>query len=155
MPRLKRKGDGRKNKRVYIYGAPVVDCVKIDGKPVMDCNGFAIPLDDGREEIFKQWEARDLELRNKKLAEEMEAASSLEGQRLVQEQSAKNIPQSVLNSKLTPWMETITEYWTDPETVGIAARDLDLTDRGLFDHMVGQFTAEQTNYIYECMGAAA
>ena len=52
-------------------------------------------------------------------------------------------------------METITEYWTDPETVGIAARDLDLTDRTLFDHMVGQFTAEQTNYIYECMAVAA
>ena len=155
MPRLKRKGDGRKNKRVYIYGAPVADCVKIDGKPVMDRNGFAIPLDDGREEIFKQWEIRDLELRNKKLSEEMEAAKALEEQKLVQEQSAKNIPQSVLNSKLTPWMETITEYWTDPETVGIAARDLDLTDRVLFDYMVGQLTCEQTNYIYECMAVAA
>ena len=65
------------------------------------------------------------------------------------------ISQSVLNSKLTPWMDTITEYWTDPETVGIAARDLDLTDRRLFDHMVTQLTCEQTNYIYECMGAAA
>ena len=51
-------------------------------------------------------------------------------------------------------METITEYWTDPETVGIAARDLDLTDRGLFDHMVAQLTCEQTNYIYECMAVA-
>ena len=155
MPRLKRKGDGRKNKRVYIYGAPVADCVKIDGKPVMDRNGFAIPLDDGREEIFQQWEARDLELRNKKLAQEMEAASSLEEQRLVQEQETKIIPQPVLNSKLTPWMETIAEYWTSPETVGIAARDLELTDKVLFDHMVTQLTCEQTNYIYECMGAAA
>ena len=155
MPRLKRKGDGRKNKRVYIYGAPVADYVKIDGKPVMDRNGFAIPLDDGREEIFKQWETRDLELRSKKLSEEMEAAKVLEKQRLVQEQEVENIPQSVLNSKLTPWMETITEYWTDLETVGIAARDLDLTDRTLFDHMVGQLTFEQTNYIYECMGTAA
>ena len=133
----------------------MADCVKIDGKRVMDCNGFAIPLDDGREEIFKQWEARDLELRNKKLAEEMEAASSLEEQRLGQEEVGEIISQSVLENKLTPWMETIAEYWTDPETVGIAARDLDLTDKVLFDHMVGQLTCEQTNYIYECMGAAA
>ena len=73
----------------------------------------------------------------------------------MQEEEVKNIPQSILNSKLTPWMETITEYWTDPETVGIAARDLDLTDRELFDHMVAQFTASQTNYIYECMAVAA
>ena len=76
-------------------------------------------------------------------------------QRLAQEQETKITPQSVLENKLTPWMETIAEYWNDPETVGIAARDLDLTDRKLFDYMVSQLTCEQTNYIYECMGSAA
>ena len=100
MPRLKRKGDGRKNKRVYIYGAPVADYVKADGKPVMDRNGFAIPLDDGREEIFQQWEARDLELRNKKLASEMEAAKALEEQRCWQEQEVENIISHSLYSKI-------------------------------------------------------
>ena len=65
----------------------MADCVKIDSKPVMDCNGFTIPLDDGREEIFKQWQIRDLELRSKKLADEMEAVKALEEQRLVEEQA--------------------------------------------------------------------
>jgi hypothetical protein len=61
LPRLRREGSGRNGSvRVYVYGAAAPDfqlCCR--GKLLLDDSGQAIPIPDGRDEVFAAWLLRD------------------------------------------------------------------------------------------------
>ena len=153
MPCLGQKGDGRKTKRFRVYGAPVPDFVKVDGKPLKDSNGFAIPLDDGREEIFKQWEIRDLDLRNKKLEDDAKVAQELQQQSLAQEE-ANQTPDWVLEQDTQECIKPIYENWEDAQMVGMLANGIKAASKEIFERLIGFFSASQFDYVQQCMAIA-
>jgi hypothetical protein len=61
LPRLRREGSGRNGSdRIYVYGAAAPDfqlCCR--GKLQLDDSGQAIPISDGRDEVFAAWLLRD------------------------------------------------------------------------------------------------
>ncbi len=77
LPRLRREGSGRNGSdRIYVYGAAAPsfrkDCL---GRLQLDDNGQAIPIPDGRDEVFAAW----LEREAAKQAIEEEVARLTEG----------------------------------------------------------------------------
>ncbi|MEQ9551867.1 MAG: hypothetical protein RIM23_19950 [Coleofasciculus sp. G3-WIS-01] len=58
LPRLRR--EGARDNRQYVYGAAAPDFRKnCQGKLQLDDSGQAIPIPDGRDEVFTAWLSRD------------------------------------------------------------------------------------------------
>ncbi len=73
FPRLRR--EGTRGKQVWVFGVAAPDFQKDDDGNLVLVDGRAVPVSDGREEVFTAWVERDI------LAREKAAAAKLEAQR--------------------------------------------------------------------------
>ena len=109
FPRLRR--EGTRGNQVWIYGFAAPDFQKDDEGNLVLVDGRAVPISDGREEVFTAWVERDI------LAREKVAAAKLEAQ------AQTIIPSSQLSAvaetKINP-LPTLQEQYAEPKTQAMA-----------------------------------
>jgi|GEM_PF-630415 len=70
IPPLSRKG--ARGQQIWIYGTAATDFIRDENGKILIVNGKAIPIPDGREEVFGAWLERDKKARDKKIEAKLE-----------------------------------------------------------------------------------
>ena len=111
FPRLRR--EGTRGNQVWIYGFAAPDFQKDDEGNLVLVDGRAVPISDGREEVFTAWVERDI------LAREKVAAAKLEAQ--AKKQAVISSPQlpAVTEHEISS-LPTLEEQYTKNEGQAIA-----------------------------------
>ena len=111
LPRLRREKlkDGR---RRWVYGCAAADFERVQNnfrKMLLDDNGRAIPIADGREEVFQAWYERDVRAKEAALAQEAEAAEAQAYQQRISQENAARNQQSLLQQNIAGGVAGIRE----------------------------------------------